>query len=245
MSKYKNKDRKQRKKTDPEEIAQLDRTAVFILVSILVFFFGSVASYNLIYNYMYGPDPSVDLQAVKTDLLIKPHHASKDLKSAKAVIVEFMDPECVLCRSVFWDLKRLEQEYGKKIKVVLRYLPEHVNSRLVAALLEESKESGVFEKALETVFQNQALWGSHTDPNPELILDYLAALGMDKSKLDQEKILQKQNWKIDLDEKDAHFLGVRSSHTFFINGKLIKRFDYDSLKKSIHLAMNSNGPITL
>ena len=231
MSKY--------KKFRKNELAKLkkktDMAVLAAAIAVLLLFFGSIA----LYNFMIGPDGSVDLQAVKSNLLIKPHNIVLGASSAKVTVVEFMDLECRSCRSAHWELKNLAKKYGDTIKIVRRYLPHHGNSRLAAAALEEAHEVGKYEKTLDTLFEKQSIWGSHTDPRPDLISEYLAEIGVEKVRLQPGKLLQKHNWKIDLDEKDAHFLGVRSSHTFFVNGKILRHIDSGSIKSAIDLAIQN------
>ena len=70
-------------------------------------------------------------------------------------------------------------------------MPLHKNSLYAAAVLEEARELGKFEEALEILFEKQPEWGSHRDPRPELIPAYLQPLGIPSEKLERSYVEQK------------------------------------------------------
>lgn len=225
--------RKEQKRNKNKEHLNLDRRFAISLLLLVFLFFGGVA----IYNYKYGPDSSVNLQAVEESLLVKPHSFIKGFASAKITLVEFFDPECESCRAMHWVTKRIEKEYGNQIRTVHRYLPLHSNSRLAAMALEEARAQGKYEEALDVLFEKQPIWGSHSAPRPELITDYLTEIGIDRSRLSQELLFQNHKWKIDLDERDAQRIGVQKTPTFFVNGRMLRGIGYELIKESIDFAL--------
>lgn len=169
--------------------------------------------------------------------LVRMHSPVLGNKEAKITIVEFLDPECESCREMNPSVKRLLSEYGDKLRVVIRYMPYHKNSRWAASALEESREIGKYEEALTLLFEKQPEWGDHQNPKPELITHYLSELGIDKKKLDPGYLIPKHQGKIDLDSSDGAAFGVKGTPTFYVNGKLVEYVGYGFLKTAIDEAL--------
>jgi protein-disulfide isomerase len=225
-----------KKKSDSERAARANRIFSLIVVSIALVMFGIAT----IYFQKFGSNATIEIPEIDAKLLIRPHSPVKGPESARVTIVEFLDPECESCRELHGVLKRIESEYGEQIRIVRRYLPFHGNSRLAASALEEAREQGKYEEALDVLFENQPTWGSHHDPRPELIAGYLAGIGVKKASLSRESLLQKHGWKIDLDEKDGQALGIRKTPTFFVNGRMLHSIGYDPLKQAIDRGLRAN-----
>lgn len=169
--------------------------------------------------------------------LIKPHNLVQGNPEAKVTIVEFLDPECEACRAMHPIVKNLMAEYEGKIKLVIRYMPFHGNSRLAAVMLEEAREQGKFDDALNILFDKQPQWADHAQPRPELLPDFLVQVGVDKSKLDPAELMKKHGSKIDEDEKDGTIAGVRFTPTFFVNGTMLSEIGYGPIKQAIEAAL--------
>lgn len=172
-----------------------------------------------------------------SDHLIKPHNLIKGNPEAKVTIVEFLDPECEACRAMHPIVERLMSEYDGKLKLVIRYMPFHGNSRLAAVMLEEAREQGKFEEALNILFDKQPQWADHAQPRAELIPEFISQVGVDKSKLQADALLAKHGWKIDLDQADGVAAGVRFTPTFFVNGKMLNDIGYEPIKQAIESAL--------
>ena len=173
------------------------------------------------------------LAAEKSHLLIRPHSLVKGTENAKVTIVEFLDPECEACRAMHPIMKRLLLEYEGKIRLVIRYMPGHGNSRLAAAVLEEARELGKFDEAIDILFETQPVWGDHQNPKPELIATFLKDIIKDEKRLERSYLFSKHMWKIDLDQSDATKVEARKTPTFFVNERMLSYIGYDPLKEAI------------
>lgn len=174
-----------------------------------------------------------EVTVVDQSLLIKDHSPIKGAANAKVTLVEFLDPECEACRAMHPIVKQLLSEYEGQLRVVVRYLPFHGNSMYAAAAIEEAREQGKFDEALDTLFLNQPAWGSHAHPQPELIVTYLSEIGVDKKSLEKDKVIAKHGWKIDQDAADGKVVGANRTPTFFVNGKILDQIGYLPLKTAI------------
>ena len=175
-----------------------------------------------------------------TAALVRDHSPTKGPKDAKVTIVEFLDPECEACRAMHPIVTSLLAEYEGKVRLVIRYMPFHGNSRMAASALEEARELGKFEQALNILFEKQPEWADHHQPKPELIPVFLKEVGVDESRLFPPSLLPKHQSKIDLDEADGKKLGVQATPTFFVNGKMLSELGHAPLKAAVEEALKGN-----
>lgn len=198
-----------------------------------------VAAGFLIFAMMMKDNPQEVALANGADFknLVRMHSPVLGNKNAKITVVEFLDPECESCREMNSSVKRLLKEYGDEVRVVIRYMPYHKNSRWAASALEESRELGKYDEALTLLFDKQPEWGNHQNPRPELIVEYLSGLGIDRKKLEPSYLLPKHRGKIDLDSSDGAAFGVNGTPTFYVNGKLVEYVGYGFLKAAIDEAI--------
>lgn len=187
-----------------------------------------------------SPETKAPESAIAQEALVRPDSPSFGPADAKVTIVEFLDPECEACRAMHPIVKQLLSEYEGKVRLVIRYMPFHTNSMYAASVLEETRETGHFEKALETLFEHQPVWGSHHEPRPDLIPGYLTKIGVSDKVADRSYVLSKHGDTIQRDYRDGMNLGVRATPTFFVNGKMLSSLGYDALKLEIErgLALN-------
>jgi len=175
--------------------------------------------------------------------LVRPHSPSQGgPASAPVTIVEFLDPECEACRAMYPIVKAVLAEYGDRVHLVIRYMPYHANSMFAASVLEEAREDGKYDEALEALFRAQPEWGSHHAPKPELIPTYLEPLGIDASRLEREAVIAEHGSKIEQDQADGQGLGVRGTPTFFVNGVMLPELGYQPLKQAIEIALAARAP---
>ena len=175
--------------------------------------------------------------SVDNSLLIKDHSPSKGSVDAKVTIVEFLDPECEACRAMHPIMKALLQEYEGKVRLVIRYMPFHGNSLFAASTLEEARDAGKFDEALDVLFEKQPEWANHGSPRPELIPIFLREIGIDEKRLESSIVISKHRWKVDMDQSDGEKLGVRATPTFFVNGEMLSQIGYDPVKQAIEKAL--------
>lgn len=197
-------------------------------LSLRFFYKNGLNSNSQVNNSQPGSESSV---MMREQLLVKPHSAVKGPSSAEVTLVEFLDPECESCAAMYPVVQKIFNEYQDKIKVVIRYMPYHPNSKYVANILEGTKEQGKYWETLEVLFKNQELWGDHHNPQPENIPQVLNSLKLN----DFEKILTearagKFNKIIEEDFMDGKALGVTGTPTFFVNGQMVEELSYEGIK---------------
>ena len=220
------------KKHKPKQ-TPANRNRAFVIFSVL--------AATIIFGAIFTKSRSNDLDAAAPSSLpnlVRAHNFTKGPAEAPVTIVKFFDPECEACRATHPTLQSLYGEFPGKIRIVYRYTPFHGNSVYASAVLEEAREHGKFEEALTLLFANQPVWGSHHQPQPELIPGYMEQLGLKRNLFDRETVISKHKEKIDIDEKDSRDLSVQLTPTFFVNGKKLNNIGYASLKAAIEESLD-------
>lgn len=163
-----------------------------------------------------------------------PDHAPKlGPDNPEVYLVEFLDPECESCREFYPLVKMLMSEFEGKIQLVIRYAPFHENSGFAVAIIEAARKQNKYWEALEVAFQYQPYWGSHHNPRPELLWNYLPEKGIDVEQIKVDMNDPAIEKIVEQDIADGKKLGVRLTPTFFINGKPLEDFGYDQLREAI------------
>ncbi len=212
--------------------------AIFVVVS--AFFLlkknemGTAASVN-----EQGPSASDSEQGTfrvtpaDPNLLIRSHSPIQGPFSSKVTIVEFLDPECEACRAMHPIVKKVIAEFGDQVRLVVRYMPFHRNSKLAANVLEGAREENRYWEALELLFEHQPEWADHHNPQPERIPQILAELNLDTAKIMKQAKAGKFDEQIELDRADGEKLGVNATPTFFINGQKLEEMGYAPLREAV------------
>lgn len=169
----------------------------------------------------------------KAELFVRAHSPVKGEKEAKIFVTEFLDPECESCRKMNPFVNKLLEDHKGKVKVVVRYLPLHRNSKFAIKVLEAARKQGKYWETLETLFKHQPDWGNHHSPRPDLIWVYLPFVGVDVDKVKRDMNDPEIEKMIEQDQSDAKTLGVRGTPTFFVNGKPLPAFGPEALKQAV------------
>ncbi len=164
-----------------------------------------------------------EVSTVSNDIspsLVRDYSMSFGENKKNIVVVEFLDPECESCAIFHPMVKKVLKEYYSDIKLVVKYIPNHKNSKFAIKILEASREQNKYNEVLNVIFEKQPLWAQHNNEKPELLWTLLAQiedLNIDKLKEDMnnpkiEQIIQSDN-------KDATSLGIKGTPTIFVNEK--------------------------
>lgn len=176
---------------------------------------------------------SFQVTPIGSNLLIKTHSPTKGAINAKVTIVEFLDPECEACSATYPFVKKIIQEFASDVKLVVRYMPFHQNSKYAANILEGARAQGKYWEALELLLAQQDRWANHHNPNPELIPEILAPLKLKMNKI----LLDAKNGKYDSqileDQADGKMSGVTGTPTFYVNGHQLQELNYQALREAI------------
>jgi protein-disulfide isomerase len=184
-----------------------------------------------------GEKPSTSPARADESRLLKDDAPTLGPSLAKVTLVEFLDPECEACAAMHPIVKRVMSEFPGRVRLVIRYMPFHGNSAYAAAALEAAALQGKYWEALDTLFEKQAQWGSHHNPQPELIPGFLESIGIDLERLLKDMENPAFAQKIERDKNDGLALGVRATPTFYVNGQLLRELGYLPLRNRVQEAL--------
>ncbi len=166
-------------------------------------------------------------------ILVPDHAPQLGAPEAYVYVVEFLDPECESCRSFYPHTKMLLKKYASQMRLVIRYMPYHKNSKMMVQILEAARKQNKYWETLELLFQYQPEWGDHHNPKPELVWTYLPELGLDIEKLKQDMNDPQILINLEQDIRDAKKVGIKGTPSFYVNGKPLLKFGPEHLEKLI------------
>ncbi len=192
-----------------------NKKLVGISLFVLVVLFMSSAyfyktSQNQVSTITYDVSPS----------LIRDYSMSFGENKKNIIVVEFLDPECESCAIFHPIVKKVLKEYYSDIKLVVKYIPNHKNSKFAIKILEASREQNKYNEVLNVIFEKQPLWAAHNNEKPESLwtfLEQIEDLNIDKLKEDMNN--PKIDKIIESDSRDASSLGIKGTPTIFVNEK--------------------------
>lgn len=170
--------------------------------------------------------------------LVRPDSPIYGSPDAPVTLVEFFDPECESCRAAYPAIKEIIDTYDGQVRLVLRYLPRHVNSYLAAASIEAAGEQGRYWDMVDLLITRQPEWGEQRVETPDVFRAYAQELGLDMTQYEASMQNPDYRAKFDRDSQDGEALGVDGTPTFFVNGELVDPLSYDRIVQMIDAALS-------
>jgi protein-disulfide isomerase len=160
---------------------------------------------------------------------------------SKVTLVEYSDFQCPACGEVYAVVKKLEQDYGDKVRFVYRNfpIPGHVNGIPAAGAAGAAANQGKFFEMADQIFSHQSEWSALDNAALSVILDsYAETLGLNMDKFRADKNSQAVKDKINKDAESGKKAGVDSTPTFFVNGTKVNAWSYDEFKRELDSALS-------
>ena len=177
------------------------------------------------YFYKNNETQKEELVTLKNSELLVREHSIKFGDNKKNIsVVEFLDPECESCALFHPIMRKLYKEYHEDIQLVVKYIPNHQNSKFAIKILEASRVQNKYEEVLDVIFEKQPLWAQHNNEKPELLWEFLAQIPqLDINKLKEDSNNPEIDKLIDTDKQDADKLNVRGTPVVFVNEKKLNK----------------------
>ncbi len=138
---------------------------------------------------------------------------------APVTIVEFSDFQCPFCARGVGIIAELSKKYGKKLRVAFKNfpLPSHTNAHLAseAGMCVFQQDAAKFWRMHDRMFETQDQLGR------EGLIAKARELGIDVEKFTACLDNGEQKARVQADVAQGQQLGIRSTPTFFINGKML------------------------
>ncbi|MDX6406661.1 MAG: hypothetical protein QOH70_4116 [Blastocatellia bacterium] len=165
--------------------------------------------------------------------------------SAPVTVEEFADFQCPSCGVYYPELKKIETEFGDKLRVVFRerpLVPPHDHALIAAQAAEAAGLQGRFWEMHDKLYENQTAWSEARDLVP-LFVDYARQIGLDTDRFMKDLNGEVVITRIFQDGKRVHALNVTSTPTFYVNGKEAKDDNWkpDGLREMIRQALREAG----
>jgi protein-disulfide isomerase len=162
--------------------------------------------------------------------------------NAPVTLEEFADFQCGSCGAYYPELKKIESEFGDKLRVIFRerpLIPPHEHALMAAQAAEAAGLQGRFWEMHDKLYENQKTWSEAKDLLP-LYVDYAKQIGLDTDRFMKDLNGEAVAARIFQDGKRAHALSVNSTPTFFVNGKEAKddQWKPEGLRAMINQALS-------
>jgi len=165
-----------------------------------------------------GPELRVMIDPPRHEVALLESDPAVGSPSAPVTIVEFSDFQCPFCRQVAPTLDRVRETYGDKVRVVWKDFPLtqiHPQAFKAGEAAHCAAEQGKFWEYHDQLFANQqALL-------PGDLKKYAADLGLDAAQFDQCVDSAKYGERVSEGVAQGTRLGVNSTPTVYINGRLV------------------------
>jgi protein-disulfide isomerase len=159
-----------------------------------------------------GPDPN-RVYTIKTA-----GSPSKGPGGAPITIAEFSDFQCPFCSRVGPTLKRIEEVYGDKVRIVWKHNPLaiHKDAPLAHVASLAADKQGKFWQYHDKLFANQRAL------KPDNLKTYAQELGLDMERFQKDLVDLGNKRKVDADVAEAKSLQATGTPAFFINGRYLR-----------------------
>ena len=178
-----------------------------------------------------GPPFRLVLDAPRQQIDLSADDPAQGSTSAPVTLVEFSDFQCPFCAQVMPTLKRVQQTYGDQVRIVWKDFPLtaiHPQAFGAAQAGRCAQEQGRFWELHDLLFANQQAL------QPESLKTHAVAAGLDAAAFDTCLDSGKHADAVQAQMDMATALGVVSTPTVFVNGRLVSGAQpYDVFAKII------------
>jgi protein-disulfide isomerase len=157
--------------------------------------------------------------------------------AAPVTIIEFTDFQCPSCALAQPMLEKLAAEYGDRVRLVVRDFPlaQHEFAPKAAEAAEAARVQGKYWEYAALLFTNQQAL------SVDKLKEYATRVGLDRSKFDAMLDSGQFAEKIQRDLLEGTRLGVNSTPTIYINGRIAGDRSYEGLKTAIEKALGEKS----
>lgn len=157
--------------------------------------------------------PAAEVERFKVAIGDAPVRGPAD---APVTVVVFYDFECPFCLKAHLTMERLREDFPSKLRVAYKAYPLdfHGHALLAAMVARSAQAGGKFWEFHDRLFAEQGI-------DVARLVREAEAVGLDVGKVRQEIETLEYGPEVRRDIRQARRLGVDSTPTFFINGRVI------------------------
>jgi len=175
------------------------------------------------------------LSAMSVDASTAPSTGSKD--TGAITIIEFADFQCPYCRESQKTLKEVMRAYGARARLVFKHLPLDMHAEAFASARAAfcAGEQGLFWQYQDALF-------SSPDLSAESLNKIASDLGLKQPQFQTCLNSEAARAVVMRDVQEAKRLGINSTPTFIINGKLVRgAIGFDDFKAIIERELSTQS----
>ena len=185
---------------------------------------------------------NVNPNAQQADAANAPH--VRGPLNAPVTVEEYGDFQCPPCGRIYPELKKIEQEYGEKVKVVFHNFPiasQHRFAMIAAEAAEAAGFQGKYWEMHDKLYENQQAWATSDDPGPAFI-GYARDIGLDLDRFTRDMNGPEAKRRVEQDMAMGESAGVNATPTFIVNGRQLRTeaTSPDGLRTAINVMMRVN-----
>jgi protein-disulfide isomerase len=168
--------------------------------------------------------------------------------NAPVTVEEFADFQCPSCGAYYPELKKMEADFGEKLRVIYRENPLYPNHQYSTIAAQTAEAAGLqgedkFWAMHDKLFETQTTWaeGKDKDAVVAMFVEYAKQIGLNPDQFMRDLNGEAVAARIFQDGKRSHALGVQSTPSFYVNGKEAagESWKPDGLRKMINDALNA------
>ena len=162
--------------------------------------------------------------------------------NAPVTLEEFGDYQCPPCGALFRELKKIEGEYGERMRLIFRHYPivdRHKNALPAAHAVEAAGLQNKFWEMHDRIYATQADWAERDDAR-SVFINYARELRLDVERFTRDMDGAEADARVNADIKRAAALGVQGTPTLFVNGRQLKpeAMTPELMRKAIDFMLN-------
>ena len=165
----------------------------------------------------------------------------------KAVVTleEFSDFQCPACGNLEPALRKIEKDYGDRVRLIFRNFPlkGHRYAFIAARAAEAAGAQGKFWEMHDAIYDNQKEWSDAPEPR-DFFNSYATRLGLDVQRFKADMERQDLAERIVADYNRGLSLNVGGTPSIYINGRQLSADDTlkePNLRAKIDEALSAAG----
>lgn len=147
-------------------------------------------------------------------------------EKAAVTLEEFSDFQCPACGGLEPTLRRIEKDYGDRVRLIFRNFPlkQHKYAFIAARAAEAAGLQGKFWEMHDAIYANQKEWSDA--PEPRTFFDsYATRLGLDVQRLKADMERQDVADRVVADYNRGLSLAVSGTPAIYLNGRQLSSDD--------------------
>jgi protein-disulfide isomerase len=205
--------------------------AAIIVAMILMSRSGDTTATQPLANANTSANAHAPAQAPRTQQPGAPNPHIRGGEKAAVTLEEFSDFQCPACGSLEPSLRRIEKDYGERVRLIFRNFPlkGHKYAFIASRAAEAAGQQGKFWEMHDAIYDNQKEWSDA--PEPRTFFDaYATRLGLDVQRFKADMERQDLADRIVADYNRGLSLNVSGTPSIYLNGRQLSV--EDTLKES-------------